>query len=219
VKEGRSVVILLIAFALFNGYSYAFEDGDFQFWNSNSISWKVNENWKVNLEEEFRYGDDASDFYYQHSDIGVAYSGMAKWLEVGINYRQIFEEDDGEWEYENRPHANVTLKLDYIGFNMSARSRFEYRDAENDDTKWRYRNKFGIKLPKFSSLEIRPYIADEFFVDLEQDDLNRNRLYTGVSFKLWKHLRGDIYYLWQASESGTDWRSYHILGSKIKVPF
>lgn len=219
MKKGISMLALWMALALLSARSYAFEDGDFQFWNTNSVSWKVDKDWKVDLEEEFRYGDDAGDFYYQHSDIGVTYSGMAKWLDVGINYRQIFQESNDDWKYENMPHANVTLKLDYIGFTMSTRSRFEYRDVENDDPKWRYRNKFGITLPKFSSLEIRPYIADEFFVDIEQEDLVRNRLSTGLSFKLWKHLSGDVYYLWQATESGTDWTSYHILGTKLKVPF
>ncbi len=36
---------------------------------------------------------------------------VAKWIDVGINFRKAFiEDDDNEWRDENRPHVNITLK-------------------------------------------------------------------------------------------------------------
>ena len=60
-----SILVILITF--FTGYSFAFDDGDFQYWNTENILWKINDDWKAQLEVEFRYGDNANNFYYQHT--------------------------------------------------------------------------------------------------------------------------------------------------------
>lgn len=214
-KITMSVIMVFFSFH----YSFAFQDGDFQYWNVESITWKAAENLKMELEEEFRFGNELKDFYYQHTDIGATYSGLADWLDIGINYRLIFQEKNNKWNYENIPHLNTTLKLDVCDFNFSTRNRFEYRDKENAGPIWRYRNKFTMKLPKFTQLEIQPYITDEIFVDFEEGKLNCNRLSGGISLELWKNLSGEIFYVWQSSESGDDWIDYNVLGTKLKLSF
>jgi len=199
---------------------YAFDNGDFQYWNNESISCTINKDWKMNLEEEFRFGDDAKDFYYRHSDLGVTYSGLADWLDVGINYRHIFEEKNSKWKEENRPHLNATLKGKLFDCSFSNRGRFEYRNRETSEEYWRYRNKFTIKLPfKLTKFQIRPYIADEIFIDFDEEELNRNRLYGGFNLKLFKYLKADFFYLWQSSEKNDKWNDLHILGTKLKIYF
>ena len=214
--------ILLITTMLIVSMSnscFAFDDGDFQYWNTESISWKINEDWKMKVEEEFRFGNDVSNFYYQHSDLGLAYYGIAEWLDIGVNYRLVFAEKDDDWSYENRPHINTILKFDFNDFNFSTRNRFEYRDKENKGSGWRYKNKFTVKLPKFTQSEIQPYVADEIFVDFDEEGLNRNRLYGGIELKVFDNLKGDIFYLWQSSEADDEWTDYHILGTKLKLSF
>ena len=199
---------------------FAFDDGDFQYWNTEKVSWRINKDWRMALEEEFRFGDDASDFYYQHSDLGIAYSGLAKWFDVGLNFRLIFEENSSHWEQENRPYVNFIFKFPLADFKLSNRCRFEYRDKEDSKDGWRYRNKFTVKFPiKFTRLDIQPYIADEIFIDLEKEVLNRNRLYTGFSLKLLKNLSGEIFYLWQSSKKSGKWIDANILGTKLKLSF
>ena len=199
---------------------FAFDDGDFQYWNAESISWKLDKHWQLNLEEEFRFGDDAGDFYYQHSDLGATYTGMCNWLDIGFNYRHIFEENNDEWKQENRPHLNFALKLISGKLNLNNRGRFEYRNREDADNFWRYRNKFTLKFPcKFTRLEFQPYLADEIFVDFDQQELNRNRLYAGFYMKLLKSLKGEIFYLWQSSKKSGEWTNYQILGTKLKLVF
>ena len=199
---------------------YAFDDGDFQYWNTESVSFKVGDDWQAQLDEEFRYGDDGGDFYRQHSDLGFTYSGFAKWLDVGINYRHIFQKKDDKWARECRPHLNITLKGKLCDWALRCRGRFEYRDTQNSNDGWRYRDKFTVKLPfKFSRLEIQPYIADEIFVDFDERELNRNRLYAGFSMKLFKKLKAEIFYLWQRSKKDDEWIDVNILGTKLKFSF
>ena len=66
-----------------------------------------------------------------------------------------------------------------------------------------------------------PYIdeADEVFVDFYGDRINRNRLYSGVSFKLSKNIRGEVFYLWQTSKSGGGWKDISVIGTKLKFYF
>ena len=215
------VVIGTIA-ALFCACSFvfAFDDGDFQYWNTESMSFKIGKDWKANVETEFRFGDGLSDFYYQYSDLGVVYSGITEWLDVGVNYRLVYEEDDGDWNFENRPHYNVTLTYSFSDITVSDRNRFEHRIKEGWDQSWRYRNKLTVKLPlNVTAFEIQPYIADEIFVDFDDGEFDRNRLYGGITMKLLKNLKGDLFYLWQSSKSGSGWTDCHVIGSNLKLSF
>lgn len=214
-------ILFLILITIFSAKScFATDDGDFQYWNTESISTKLNDSWAVKLEEEFRLGDDGGNVYYQHSDLGFTYSGLEDWLSVGFNYRQVFEKKSGEWKQEERPYLNTTVKWRWFDYSLSNRVRFEYREIEDSEDYWRYRNKFAIKLPlKLTKLEIQPYIADETFYDFNRDELNRNRLYLGCNLKLLDGLKGEIFYLWQTSESNDEWADIYALGTKLKLSF
>jgi len=56
----------------------------------------------------------------------------------------------------------------------------------------RYRNKLTVKLPKVTKFEIQPYIAEEHFYDFGVDELNKNRVYAGVDFKIVENLKVGI---------------------------
>lgn len=217
----KRYIITFILILSFSVSALAFENGDFQYWNSESLTWKVNKDWSASLEEEFRFGDNSGTLYYQHSDLGATYSGLAKWLDIGINYRQIFDIKKDNWDIEHRPHLNGTVKFDLYGFGLSNRSRFEYRIIEHKDDELRYRNKSTIKLQKFTQFEIQPYIADEIFIDFDIGELNKNRTYFGFSFKVLKNLKAELFYLFQSDKKKDKdkWTSYNILGTKVKLQF
>ena len=105
--------------------------------------------------------------FYHHWDLGFAYEGLAEWLSVGLNFRQMFEQDSkGIWRQENRPHLNVILKGNLFDCSVSNRSRLEYRDKEVSEDLWRYRNKTTLKFPfELTALKLQPYVADEVFID------------------------------------------------------
>ncbi|MFH1360701.1 MAG: hypothetical protein ABIJ41_06655, partial [Candidatus Omnitrophota bacterium] len=52
---------------------YAYDDGDFQIWNTDVEEVKVSKDSKITFEEEFRWGHNASEFYYHHYDVGYYY--------------------------------------------------------------------------------------------------------------------------------------------------
>ncbi|MCJ7779167.1 MAG: DUF2490 domain-containing protein [Sedimentisphaerales bacterium] len=204
-----------------SGICFASDDGDFQYWSTADVSFDINKDWKFTFQEELRFGESGRRLYYQHYEPGLTYSGLAQWIDLGFNYRQVIERNSkGKWKLENQPNINVTLKGKMFGLEVSDRSRIEYRILEDRKDVWRYRNKFTVKLPfELTELKLQPYVADEIFVPLDDVDINTNRLYAGVPFKLAKNIGCDLYYLWQSSKSNGGWTDVNVVGTALKFSF
>jgi len=198
---------------------FAYDDGDFQIWNTDAEEFKVNKDLKIAFEEEFRWGNNASEFYYQHYDAGFFYN-LKKWLNIGGGYRHIFELKKGKFKLENEPYVTATLLWDLLGLKFDDRNRLEYRHFDYQADTWRYRNKITVKLPwKFTKLEIQPYLADEVFLDFNNKTFSRNRFYSGFGMNLTKNLKAEIYYILQSTKSSGKWVDTNVLGTKLKIAF
>lgn len=201
--------------------AYAYDDGDFQIWNTNAQDFKIKENLKLSLEEEFRWADNANDFYYHHYDAGLSLT-LDKYLTLAGGYRHIYELRNGKFRLENEPYLTVALSSDYRGFLLETRNRMEYRHFDFQDDSWRYRNKFTLKLPwKFSKIQIQPYLADEIFIGFgnSQDEFNQNRLSSGFSMRLSEKLKAELYYMLVSAKKVGNWSDANVLGLKLKVSF
>lgn len=200
---------------------YAYDNGDFQIWNTDVEEFKVNKDSKVAFEEEFRWGKNVSEFYYQHYDVGYFYN-LEKWLNIGGGYRQVYELVKGKFKPENEPYVTATLLWDLEGFKFEDRNRMEYRNFDYKDDSWRYRNKVTLKLPwKFTKIDIQPYLSDEIFIVFGgvPGDLNQNRFSSGLSMNLTKNLKAEIYYMLQSTRSSSKWVDANVLGTKLKIAF
>jgi hypothetical protein len=221
VRNRACFVVTAITVVLISGVCFASDDGDFQYWNITDLSVDVNNDWKFTFQEELHFGESGRRLYYQHYEPGLTYSGLAKWIDLGFNYRQAFERDSkGKWKREDQPNLNITLKGKLFGLDLSDRSRIEYRVLEDRKDVWRYRNKVAAKLPfELTELKLQPYVADEIFVPLDDVDINTNRLYAGVLFKLTKNMGCDLHYLWQSTRSNGGWTDINVVGTALKFSF
>lgn len=214
-------IILVIGLAVFLAVkAYAYDDGDFQLWNTDVEEFKVNAKTKVALEEEFRWGDNANEFFYQHYDIGLFYS-LNKYLNVGGGYRQVYELKSGDFKPEEAPYLTLTLFADWKGFKFDDRSRMEYRHFSYQTDSWRYRNKFTLKFPwKFTKIEIQPYLSDEMLIVFGViDQFNENRFSSGLSFNLTKNIKAELYYMLRSVKGRDAWVDSNTLGTKVKIAF
>ncbi|MDD5347653.1 MAG: DUF2490 domain-containing protein [Candidatus Omnitrophica bacterium] len=217
MKILQGVVLLCVLFQA--TVAWCWDDADFQFWHTQQQEFKLDSNSRLTLEEEFRWGDDASDFYYHHYDVGYLY-GAGKHLDVGLAFRKIFEEKKRVFKEENRPELNLIVKTEIAGWKIEDRNRFEQRFIESAKDYGRYRNKLTLKLPwKWTRFEIQPYVADEVFVDLDKTNLSRNRLYSGIQAAVTRSIKAEAYYLRQASKSAGSWSDLNVLGLRCKVSF
>lgn len=214
-------VAAVLAVLLAGGVCFAADDGDFQWWSTARLSFDINKDWGFTFKEELRFEESGGSLYHHHSEAGFVYKSLADWIDLGFNYRQAYEKDSaGEWREENQPSLNITLKGKLLGLDVSDRSRFEYRRRENRDDVWRYRNKVTVKLPlELTPLKMKPYLADEVFITLNDDNIDRNRFFAGASFDLAKNLKGDVYYMWQSSKGSDNWTDINVLGTALKFSF
>jgi hypothetical protein len=155
--------------------AYAYDDGDWQFWNTDGVEYKATDKTKLSFETEEYFGDDMTDFYYWHVQPAAAIS-PAPWIETGVNYRYVEAKSKDEWLSENRPAAFVTLIQKIAGFTISDRNQIEYRSLEDTGDTWRYRNKLKVVAPwKLTKFEIRPYADEEIYVDTDDREFQQNR--------------------------------------------
>ena len=216
-KKILATALLVLVLA---GLVYAYDDGDFQVWNTDSEELKINKDAKIAFEQEFRWGNNVSGFYYQHYDVGFFYN-LKDYLNIGAGYRQIYELKRGKFKEENEPYATAALLWDLSGFKFDDRSRIEYRHFDYQEDSWRYRNKITVKFPwKFTKLEIQPYLADEIFIGFGSiNEFNQNRFSAGLGFSLIKHVKAEIYYMLQSVKSSGRWAEANVLGTKVKIAF
>ena len=59
---------------------------DLEQWTSIGISKKINDHWKLSLDQEFRFSNDISQFDTYFTDLGIDYK-INKHFSVGANYR------------------------------------------------------------------------------------------------------------------------------------
>jgi len=213
------ILTLGLFLAVLNIRTYAYDDADFQVWNTDVEEFKVNKDLKIALEEEFRWGDNANEFYYHHYDVGVIYA-LNKYWNIGGGYRHVYELSKGKFKLENEPYLTTAVSLQKEGFAFDSRSRIEYRHFDYTADAWRYRNKFTLKLPwKFTQIKIQPYLADEIFLGSQNKTFSCNRFYSGLGVSLSKNLIAEIYYLLQSSRSSSNWIAANVLGTKLKILF
>jgi len=201
-------------------YAYAYDDGDFQIWNTETEEVKIDNNTKVALEQEFRWADNANDFYYHHYDAGFAYT-IEKYLNIGAGYRHIYELKSGKFKEENSPYITAALLWDFKGFKFEDKNRGEYRHFDYQADSWRYRNKFTVKAPwEFTFFKIQPYIADEMLFNVSATNrLSQNRLSSGAGLSLTKNIKAEAYYMFQSTRNGSRWTDANVLGTKLKLTF
>lgn len=217
----KRIAVVVTALALLAAVdAHAYEDGDFQIWHTEGQEIAVTKGWKIPVEEEFRYGNNGSEFFYQHYEAGVAYDINKNWAVTG-NYRQVYEGEKGKFKPEYRPFIQVIPKWDIWVFKFENRNRLEYRifDDSRQDT-LRYRNRITVRLPlKLDNFEFAPYVANEVFADINGAIVRQNRFSTGVILDLTKNFKAEVYYMVQDKKKSGRWTDAKILGLKLKVAF
>ena len=221
-KMKRKIILVLAGLmSILTTAAYAYDNHDFQVWNTEVEEVKLNNTSKLTFEEEFRWGDNASDFYYQHYDAGYQYI-INKYVSAGGGFRYIKDKKTDKFRDESEPYMAVFTNWDLFGFKFGDRTRLEYRYYDYQMSSWRFRNKLDIKAPwKFTRFEIQPMIADEIFIKSNGMDLNENRLYGGLAFTLTKNLKGELCYMFRSTKNVTvcTWNETNVLSAKLKLAF
>lgn len=210
-------VLCVLAFSI---KAYAYDNGDFQMWQTYVEDISIGKCTKLAMEQEFRFGEDASEFFYQHYDWGFAWA-FDKRFELALGYRLIYERYKRKWREEDDPYTNLTWKQDIWKFKLEDRNRIEYRHFRYKADSMRYRNRFMLKYPiALGRIKVAPYTSDEIFISSDGTGYNQNRFQSGLELELTKNLKADIAYMMQSTRvKGDKWSEANVLWTKLKVAF
>lgn len=212
----RAAAILIFVCCFVTPLS-ALEKGDTQVWYATVITIPLSERWKLGIREEFRLGEDVESLAEQFTEPGLTCS-IVPWLSVGMDYRHVYKKKSGLWNMEKRPQWNATLKYKRWGIGFQDRSRLERRVLPDADDAWRYRNKLALVFPaSLTAGFAKPCLAGEVFLDADDTNLSRYRLFAGFKGTLTGRLGFDVSYMLQASEKGDDWIGDHIVIAMLKL--
>lgn len=220
-KITRSFFVVLICLGFVNGVCFGSKSGNLEYWQAQAVSVDINKDFYFTVSQEVRFGRHHGNPYLHNIDLALVYKGFADWVDIGFNFKKEYEQDStGKFRHENRPHLNVTLKHRLFDYDFSNRSRLEWRDYENKEEVWRYRNKTTVKFPiKLTKYNLQPYVTEEFFMNLPEDNINQNRLSSGFSFTLAKNVKGSIYYMFKKTKGTDGWTDTNVIGLQFKFLF
>lgn len=213
--------LLIAAFIFLSAFKlYAYDDGDFQIWNTEVEEIQLKKDLKLVFEQEFRWGDNSKEFYYQHYEAGLFYN-LNKYWSGGGGYRHVLNKRKNKFQVENEPFIAATFSGQFAGFKYDDRSRLEYNHFDYKDDTWRYRNKFTIKAPwKFTKLELQPFVSEEIFILFDDGQrLSENRAAAGLAMRITKNLKGEVYYMFRNVRSSVKWIDANVFGTKLKLSF
>ncbi|HPQ39927.1 MAG TPA: DUF2490 domain-containing protein [bacterium] len=190
-------------------------DNDWQNWSSISVTTFMTDTVTFIAKPEFRFDDDISRHYYTHMEFGVAWK-VTSWLTLSPCYRHVNQKKSDTWQVEYRPHLNATLgwKLGVLSFKN--RSRLEYRIRDSRET-FRYTNKFSVQFPEYHS--IRTYVAVEPFYDFDASEWNKNRVFAGFDFRVFRHMKAGLEYVFESTKQNSDWTNSHVIGTSLAFTF
>jgi hypothetical protein len=183
---------------------------------------KLNQYWRLTFEQNYIADEQGEDIRFTQSDMGLVCNPVVDWLELGINYKRIYQRTDADpYKAVNRPHMNVTFRGQILALDVSSASRFEYQSRETQKDFWRCRNKFAVKFPSlFTAVKLQPYVSHDFFTDLTStSDYTGSGFSSGASLRLSRNLSGDFYYRWQTSRYDGVRYDYTIIGTALRFTF
>lgn len=194
---------------------------DQQVWLTQGGELKLGESWKTGANQEFHLADNTGELGVYWAEAFIANKLAPHW-DAGFAYRQQYSRNSsGDWREENRPYAYATLKWTWWNQSFSDRNMVEYRRIESQDDQVRYRNKLGVEFsPRWTAWAIRPHVADEIFADAQSDDFLKNRIYAGLKGQPARWLSGDLYFMWESTDTGLGQRdNLRVAGLKLTASF
>lgn len=221
-------LILLFGFMLLPGRLLASDP--FEFWLKGSLVAKASKNFRIKADIMSKI-DDHGDFFYEDNDIGLVYTGLAHWLDIGAYYKTVFAKIDipdqeDVWQHEKRPHLNATARFKLFGLSFSDRVQVEYNSLEDLGNYGTFRNKIAINPPFYleplreqtvvKGTKIRPFASYEIFITSE-NGVAKHRFQGGASLKLTDRIFTDLYYLRQ--ENSTFDSGLNVAGATLKLLF
>jgi hypothetical protein len=194
------------------------ETRDWEYWPESKVKYKVKDNVDLVFFQQFRIKGDFKRWYLYLIYFGPVLK-VNKHMDVAFWYKPVFKKTEGHWYGSHRLDADLTLKTDMFGFNLSNRLRGE---SNLTTGAWVFRERAKIARSIDTPVgKIKPYVQDEIFFTKKSDDkyssYNENRFCAGIGIKLFFNLDFSAYYMIRSQHVGGGWHYANIFGSCVTL--
>ena len=188
------------------------QSSDFGNWLIYIGSKKVNSKWNIHNEVQYRNYDAVGDLEQLLLRTGVGYNLSENNHNLLLGYGYILSQNyvaDAQEKTdvnEHRIFQQFTSKQKIGKVSLSHRYRFEQRFVEAD-FKMRLRYFLALKIPliKSEAVPAKLYVSayNEVFLNTESSVFDRNRVYAGLGYQLYKNVRVEAGYMNQLFENSS----------------
>ena len=209
----RLIIGTLLALA-----STARASDDWQYWNQVIFKHEFNDRVAIDIASEQKWRDNMSDFFL-YSVFIVPTVKLTENVSLGAGYRLERKEEGDSWTTENRLLFPLAIGWTVKPWLFQLRNQLEYRDLENEQDRWRIRERLLLRRPiQLGRHTVIPFVSEEPFYDFTAGRINQNRTAVGLSLPWQERATFTLYYMNKA-ERDDDWSTANVLGTEIAFKF
>ena len=214
-KTAKCIVLLFLVLATENNAYAVVYEGKIK------VQRAINE--RVTSSAELAFKPAGHDMVYRHFDIGVQMPALESWR-FSIHFRGIDRlSDTRQWWREKRFYVQAekvisgaqTNRLPLFGLKI--RSRLESRWRDSKEHAYRYRLRLNVKLKRQLLGRLKPFVSNEFYYDLKNDEYNVNRFDIGIDFGKLRKLKHRLYVKFKSKRKDSRWRTETSLVYKLDI--
>lgn len=199
---------------------------DLEQWTRIGISKKLGKNWKLSLDQEFRFSKNISQFDIYFTDLGVDYK-INKHFSVGANYRFYQNKNNDEvFQSQQRLSADIKYKQKISRFTLAYRLRYQNKDedfftSESSYNLYNLRNKFSVDY-NIKNFKFDPFLNLELYRQIEDvntNELSKLRWTVGFEYSLKKFGDLELFYKIDNELNKSYNKDTYIIGLGYKFSF
>ena len=203
----KSSFILL----LFCPFLLIAQEQDFQQWSKIGVSYDLNKDLSVSLDQGFRFRENASLPDVTFSNLSLKYDLIKKWS-VAIGYRYITDFDLSQnTSTSHRIYTDINYRKKKKRWLMKNRLRYQYQE-ENFTLRDKVSLSYNIR-----KTPLEPFTAFELF--FKDSEFKKWRYTLGASYPFLKEFDIDVFYRLQQSFNTNNPKQLHILGLGMEYKF
>jgi predicted porin len=187
------------------------QEQDFQQWSKIGVSYDLNKDLSVSLDQGFRFRENASLPDVIFSNLSLKYYLIKKWS-VAIGYRYITDFDLSQnTSTSHRIYSDINYRKKKKRWLMKNRLRYQYQE-ENFILRDKVSLSYNIR-----KTPLEPFTAFELF--FKDSEFKKWRYTLGASYPFLKEFDIDVYYRLQQSFNTNNPKQLHILGLGMEYKF
>lgn len=203
----KSSFILL----LFSPFLLIAQEHDFQQWSKIGVSYDLNKDLSVSLDQGLRFRENASLPDVTFSNLSLKYDLIKKWS-VAIGYRYITDFDLSQnTSTSHRIYSDISYRKKKKRWLMKNRLRYQYQE-ENFTLRDKVSLSYNIR-----KTPLEPFTAFELF--FKDSEFKKWRYTLGASYPFLKEFDIDVCYRLQQSFNTNNPKQLHILGLGMEYKF